>query len=100
MRLLLNNGLVDTMDDNKELLTFPCDFPIKVIGEVTAAFEPDVLAIARRHHPELKATSVTTKPSAGGKYLAITIIVHADSQDMLDALYEELSKHPDAKMVL
>ena len=88
------------MSDDSGVLVFPSDFPIKIIGEATAQFEQDILAIARRHHPELKEDALQCKKSGQGNYLAISITVQAVSQTALDALYEELSKHPDTKMVL
>lgn len=87
-------------DEKSSLLTFPCDFPIKVIGEVSVQFEADVLNIARRHHPELQESAIQRKTSKQGNFLAISITVQATSQATLDALYEELSKHPDTKLVL
>jgi uncharacterized protein len=87
-------------NNNSDLITFPSDFPIKIIGNVTPTFEQDILNIAREHHPELTEDSIQLKKSAEGNYLAMTITVRAVSQAALDALYEALSQHPDAKMVL
>ncbi|MCH9756036.1 MAG: DUF493 domain-containing protein [Gammaproteobacteria bacterium] len=88
------------MSDDAGLLIFPSDFPIKIIGEITEQFEKDILMIARRHHPELKDDAIQRKVSQQGNYLALSITVRAVSQTALDALYTELSKHPDTKMVL
>ncbi len=88
------------MTDEQNLIAFPTDFPIKVIGDVTDQFEQDILDIARKHHPELEDDAIQRKMSAKGNYLAISITVWAVSQAALDALYEDLSKHPDTKMVL
>ena len=82
-----------------ELITFPTDFPIKIIGNCTPQFETTVLEIARLHHPELKEEAIQRKTSASGSFLSITITVHAMSQEGLNALYTELSQHPDTKMV-
>jgi uncharacterized protein len=89
------------MSNNKDdLISFPSDFPIKIIGDSTEHFEQAVLEIARQHHPELADDAIQRKTSAEGNYLAITITVRALSQEGLDALYTALSKHPDTKMVL
>ncbi|MCH9764177.1 MAG: DUF493 domain-containing protein [Gammaproteobacteria bacterium] len=88
------------MRDDTSLVTFPSDFPIKIIGDVTDNFEQDILTIAREHHPELKDDAIQRKQSAAGNFLSLTITVRAVSQPALDALYQALSKHPDAKMVL
>ncbi|MDX2347109.1 MAG: DUF493 domain-containing protein [Legionella sp.] len=87
-------------EDGSDLIDFPTDFPIKIIGEATAEFEMAILDIARQHHPELLDAAIQRKTSAEGNYLAITITIHAVSQARLDALYTALSKHPDTKMVL
>lgn len=89
--------------ENDELISFPCDFPIKIIGEITKEaelFEQEILSIAHKHHPELAEDRVSKRLSNGGNYLAITITVEAQSQEALDALYADLIKHPNAKMVL
>ncbi len=88
------------MSEDSGLLVFPSDFPIKIIGEVTERFQEEILAIARKHHPELEDDAIQLKKSGQGNYLAISITVRAVSQTALDALYTELSKHPDTKMVL
>ncbi len=86
--------------DNSNLLEFPSDFPVKIIGEVSEQFEDNMLAIVRRHHPDLEESAIRKNISGQGNYLAITVTVRAESQAALDALYAELSQHPDTKMVL
>jgi uncharacterized protein len=89
---------IDTMRES--LLTFPCDFPIKVIGEVSDKFETDIIKIVRQHYPNLQDNAIQRQASKQGTYLALSITVHAISQATLDALYQDLSKHPGTKMVL
>lgn len=86
--------------DDLNILEFPSDFPIKIIGEVTEQFEEKMLEIIRRHHPELEESAIRKNVSGQGTYLAMTVIVRAESKEALDALYAELSQHPDTKMVL
>jgi len=40
------------------------------------------------------------RPSSGGNYLSVTCVINATSKEQIDALYRELSSHPDVKMVL
>jgi uncharacterized protein len=87
-------------DDGKDLVDFPTDFPIKIIGDATPQFEAAILDIARQHHPELLDNAIQCKVSEKGNYLSMTITVRAVSQKALDALYTALSQHPDTKMVL
>ena len=75
------------------LLEFPCVFPLKVIGRNVAEFEGEVLTIIQKHVPDAQRENVTRRPSAGNKYLALTVTFVADNQMQLDELYLELNRH-------
>ena len=81
-------------------LTFPCAFPVKAIGVHTEDFRANVVAIIRRHAPELNDEAIRSRHSAGSKYLAITATIVATSQAQLDALYRELNSYKQIVMVL
>jgi len=49
-----------------------------------------VVGIVRRHAPDIGEAAVTVRPSAGGKYLAVTVTIVATSRAQLDAIYHEL----------
>ena len=49
----------------------------------------------RRHVADFDATTVTVRESRGGKYLAVSVSFTAHSRAQLDALYRELTAHPD-----
>lgn len=87
-------------DQPETLLTFPCDFPIKIFGLTDSPFEAEALAIIRRHVPGFTDTTLSSRPSQNGKYIALSVIVHVDSKAQLDSIYEELSKSPLIIMVL
>jgi putative lipoic acid-binding regulatory protein len=73
------------------LFEFPCDFPVKIMGQATDDFRSLVLGIVTRHFGELAPARIEERPSANGKYLSITCIVVAHSKAQLDALYLELT---------
>ena len=79
------------MNDSETLLEFPCDFPIKAMGLALQGFDLQVTELVRRHAPDLDESAVRTRPSQGGKYLAVTITVRATSRAQLDAIYQELT---------
>lgn len=79
------------MNDTDTLLEFPCDFPIKAMGLAVEGFDLQVTELVRRHAPDLGEGAVRTRPSQGGKYLAVTITVRATSRAQLDAIYQELT---------
>jgi putative lipoic acid-binding regulatory protein len=79
--------------------TFPCTFPLKVMGQNNEAFQTSVMAIFQKHlHPA--PVVYTSRPSAGGKYLSLTATFTAQSREQLDALYRELNAHELVVMTL
>ncbi|MDH5444081.1 MAG: DUF493 domain-containing protein [Gammaproteobacteria bacterium] len=82
------------------LLEFPCDFPIKIMGDNSTEFETEIIRIVRQHVPDLGEGAVRQNQSAKGNYLALTVTIRAQSKAQLDNLYRALSACELAKMVL
>jgi putative lipoic acid-binding regulatory protein len=82
------------------LLTFPCEFPIKIMGRSSETFETEVVEIVRKHTPELSKSAVTSRPSEKGNYVAITVTITATSKQQLDNIYLELNAHEEVLMTL
>ena len=87
-------------EERANLLEFPCVFPVKAIGRDKDGFQRVVVEIIRRHVPELNEDAVTTRASAGGKYISVTATIIAQSREQLDAMYIELSRHDQVLYVL
>lgn len=85
---------------DESLITYPCDFPIKVMGTRVDGFVHAITTIAKLFDPAFDATSIELRESRGGKYLGITITITATSREQLDELYRTLSTHPMVKVVL
>lgn len=90
---------VDATEPDK-LLVFPCDFPLKIIGQRTDGYAQAVLAVVLAHAPDYDPATVEMRPSAKGNYLSLTCTVRATSQPQLDALYRALIALPLVKLVL
>ncbi len=84
----------------QSLITYPSDFPIKVMGAAVDGFEEAVIAVAQQFDPGFHAGRVERRPSKGGNYLGLTLNITATSRVQLDALYAALSSHPMVKVVL
>lgn len=82
------------------LLEFPCEFPIKVMGETREGFAEAIVEVVRQHAPEFDASRMDMRPSSTGKYLSLTCTITATSKPMLDDLYRALTSHPMVKVVL
>lgn len=90
----------DENSPKETLLEFPCRFSIKAMGLATPEFDATVVEIVRRHAPDLGEGAVQTRPSNGGKYLAVTVTIEARSREQLDAIYQELTAHEQILMSL
>lgn len=88
------------MDNDNTLLTFPCPFPIKIIGKSSDEFEGIVLGILNQHAPDLGEGAITLHYSKHDKYISITATINATSREQLDNVYRALSSHPDVIMAL
>jgi putative lipoic acid-binding regulatory protein len=86
------NGGEDT------LFEFPCRFPIKAMGRSIIGIETTIVEIVRRHTEETDIVSVRTRLSSAGKYIGVTITITARSKAQLDAIYMDLTAHPDVLM--
>lgn len=87
-------------DTKKPLLSFPTDFTIKVFGNATEEFESQVLLILNKHLTKEAEKVIQSRNSANGKYLALSVTIHADSQEQLDKIYQDLSSSPFVIMAL
>jgi putative lipoic acid-binding regulatory protein len=88
------------MDSEQEILTFPCDFPIKAMGKVSDGFNLLVLEIVQRHAPDIQEDAVKSRMSSGGKFISVTVTVRATSKAQLDNIYLDLTAHEQVIMAL
>jgi putative lipoic acid-binding regulatory protein len=87
-------------DRLSELLQFPVDFPIKIMGARVDEFANDIAAVITRHAPDFDVSTLELRSSSKGNYLGLTATIRATSRDQLDAIYRELTSHPLVKVVL
>ena len=86
--------------DSESALTFPCDFPIKAMGLAIHDLEMVVGEIVREHAPDTSEEAFSSRASANGKYVSITVVVNAQSREQLDAIYQALTDHEHVIMAL
>ncbi len=82
------------------LLSFPCAFPLKIVGRKVHGFAQEVMEIVLRHAPDFDASTMEMRPSRQNTYLSLTVTINATSREQLDALYRDLCDHPSVVMVL
>lgn len=86
--------------DDQTLLTFPCEFPIKVMGAADPDFVLRVLELVRKHVPDVNGDCVATTASRRGNYVSVTVTVTATSKGQLDAVYRSLNADTQVVMTL
>ena len=85
---------------DETLLKFPTDFPIKVMGRHDSNLRALTQAIIERHTGPLVDSSVRTRTSGDGNFLALTYMIRASSREQLDDIYRELTACKSVLMAL
>jgi len=91
---MVEDGSIET------LIEFPCDFPIKVMGETQATFTAEIIKAIQKVLPNFDASNIEMRGSSGGKYISLTCTVHVTSKTQLDNVYRALTSHPKVKVAL
>ena len=82
------------------LLEFPCDFPLKIMGNNHPEMATAIASVVIIHAADFDEASIELRESSKGNYLSLTCTVRATSQAQLDELYRALTSHPMVKVVL
>lgn len=88
------------MPSPDNLIDYPSDFPIKVMGAAHEDFAATIVDVVLEHDPTFHIGRMEVRPSSKGTYTGLTVTVLATSRAQLDALYQALSSHPMVKVVL
>jgi uncharacterized protein len=91
---------MDDSNNDKPIMEFPCEFPIKAMGLATESLQWTVLEIVQRHAPEVDEQMIKSRPSTNGKYVSLTVTITAQSREQLDAIYMDLTACKQVLMAL
>jgi len=98
----MSNSKQNSEQNNSEtLMEFPCDFPLKIMGNNHPDFLSsmcDLVSLFIDH--ELDLNKIIQRPSSSGKYLAVTLTFTAKNKQQIDNIYQALYEHEDVKMTL
>jgi uncharacterized protein len=87
-------------DSTPERLVFPCDYPIKVMVRAEPGVRERVDAIVEQHAGPLEPRAVSERSSAQNRFIGITYVIHARSEEQIAALFGALKVCPAVLMVL
>lgn len=81
-------------------LTFPCDYPIKVMVRAQPGVRIHVDAIIERHAGPIDLSAVSERHSANEHFLGITYTIRATGREQIAELFAALKLCPDVLLVL
>ena len=88
------------MSESASPLTFPTDYPVKVVGRPEAQFRERVHAIVLRHAPGFESSRLSERLSANGNFLSLSYLLRAESRAQIEALVAELKACEGVLMLL
>ena len=83
-----------------DLLKFPTDYPIKVVGKPSDDFRARIHAVFLKHVPEVDPEQVTERLSGQGNFVSISYVIRAQSREQVIGLANELIETTGVVMVL
>jgi putative lipoic acid-binding regulatory protein len=86
--------------NSPSLLEFPCRFPIKAMGRRTESFEELVIGIVSSHAELWPGEGVRSTLSRAGRFVSVTAVIEARSQEQIDAIYQDLTHCGEVLMAL
>ena len=93
-------AISDTFDRIEKLLTFPADFPLKVMGRRVDGFAQAIADLVAEHVPQFDPATIELRSSSKGTYLSLTLLLRVDSRAQLEAVYRAVATHPWVRVVL
>ncbi len=81
-------------------IEFPCDYPIRIMGDAHDEFIDRVFDIMLEHAPEIQRDKVKTRPSSKGTFVSVHIVIRATGEDQLQAIHASLQAYESVKMVI
>ena len=82
------------------VITFPCSFPIKLMGRETAEFRQTARKLVEKHTGPLDDDAIESALSRNGRFVSVTITIIAESREQLDNIYRDATAHDDVIMAL
>jgi uncharacterized protein len=85
---------------DSDLLQFPTDYPIKVVGRPSDDLRARVHAIFIAHAPDLDTSRISERISENGNFVSISYVIQAVSREQIVALVTALQACDEVVMVL
>lgn len=90
----------DTAQPEAPKIEFPCDYPIKVMGDAGEDLHNLVIEVMERHAPGFDQQSISVRDSSKGTFQSITVTIVATGKPQLQSIFDDLKCSKLVKMVL
>jgi putative lipoic acid-binding regulatory protein len=84
----------------EHLWEFPHEMTLKVFGDADAPLADIVCAILARHLGEVAPRNLGTRPSSGGRYVAVSVDICVHNRAQVEGIYADLAAHPRVRMAI
>jgi len=84
------NPVTEMTDIEPPKIIFPCDYPLKVVGNAAEDFREFVIEVIERHADVVQRELIDVRASSSGRYLSVRITIIATGEDQLRNLYNDL----------
>ncbi|MBP5980232.1 MAG: DUF493 domain-containing protein [Halomonas sp.] len=81
-------------------ITFPCDYPLKIVGDAADDFTACVCQIVVRHAPDFDESTLQVVDSRNGRFQSVRITINATSEQQISQLFDELKATGRVHMVV
>lgn len=81
-------------------IEFPCDYPIKALGDNSVDLKALVIKTVQAHAPDLDESRVSLNESSKGTFVSVRFYINATGPDQLKAIHESLMTTGHVKMVI
>ena len=81
-------------------IEFPCDYPIKAIGDNGNDFKKLVIETVKNFAPDIDERRVTLNPSAKGNFVSVRFFIEATGKEQLEQIHKALLATGRVKMVM
>lgn len=98
-----NNGFRDLRQPavtESPKITFPCDYPLKIVGDAADDFTACVCQIVVRHAPDFDESTLQVVDSRNGRFQSVRITINATSEQQISQLFDELKATGRVHMVV
>lgn len=79
---------------SEEVMEFPLEFPLKIMGRNNDLFRETVTQLLAEHLSDPAAISVAESVSSNGGFVSMTVTFTATSRAQLDAIYVSVTASP------